>query len=231
MKWILLIVLIILAILFLIIISKLKVLVQINHSPKNQDIKIRLSTWFGLFRYTIHIPLLKLDDDSPSVVVKHEEKSNLKKENVKDKKKKFTPKEIIQAIQDAGSILEHVVNFHKIIKKFLQKVSITKIEWDTVFGIGDAAQTGIFVGVGWSVKGCILGIVSQYMNLKAQPKISITPLFQQLYSETKIECIFHFRVGNAMLAGIRLVKYWKGGLPKFKSSPLSMLSGSNSKNQ
>ncbi|MFC4321089.1 DUF2953 domain-containing protein [Litchfieldia salsa] len=231
MKWVFIIFLVIIAILFLIIISKLTVLIQINHSPKSQDVRIKLSTWLGLIRYTIHIPLMKLDDDSASVVVKHEEKSNLKKENAKNKSEKFSPDEIIRAIKDSEKIIEHVANLHRIIKKFFKKVTISKLEWHSVFGIGDAAHTGIFVGLGWSVKGCLLGVISQYMRLKGQPHITITPLFQQLNSETKFECMFHFRVGNAMLAGIRLVKYWKGGLPKFKTKPLSMLSGSNSKNQ
>ncbi|MBD8068980.1 DUF2953 domain-containing protein [Bacillus sp. PS06] len=229
MKWVLIIFLIIIALLFILLISKLKVLILFNHSPKNEDIKIKFSLWFGLIRYTIHIPQIKVDDDSPNIELKHEEKSNLKEKKTKDKKKKFTPDEIIRAIQDSGTILDHVANFHKIIKKFLHSVTVTKVNWHTAFGIGDAAQTGIFVGLGWSVKGVLLGIISQYMNLKAKPNISITPLFQQLYSETKFECMFHFRVGKAMLAGIRLVRYWKGNLPKFKSAPLSMLTGSNSK--
>ncbi len=213
----------------LIIITKLKVTISAKYTPKDQDIKVKLSAWFGLIRYTINIPLVKIDDDSAAVVVKHKEKSNLGNESANKQTDKFSAKTILNGMKDMQTLIEHVVNLHKIIQKFLRKVTISELKWHTSFGLGDAAHTGIFVGVGWSIKGCLLGILSKYMILKAKPVMSITPLFQQLHSESKIKCIIQFRVGNAMLAGIRLVRFWRGGKPKFRTTPLSMLTGNAKK--
>jgi hypothetical protein len=36
--------------------------------------------------------------------------------------------------------------------------------------------------------------------------------------------MIQFRIGQAMLAGLKLIKFWKGGRPDFKTKPLSVLS-------
>jgi hypothetical protein len=228
-KWVLIVIALIVILIIIFLFSKLKVLIHINHSQDDDNIKIKLSTWFGLLRYTIKIPMVKIDDETASIDIKHKESSNVGKKAKPKKEKKFTAKEILNSIKDMQSFIEHVVGLHKIVKKFLRKVHITQLDWQTILGIGDAAHTGILVGVGWTVKGCLLGVINQYIRLEVQPNIAIIPSFQRAYSETKLVCIFHFRIGHAMFAGIRLVKFWKGGKPKFRTAPLSILSKEKSK--
>ncbi|MDF0726428.1 DUF2953 domain-containing protein [Cytobacillus sp. S13-E01] len=214
--------------LFIITITKLSVNVDLYHTGDDDNIRIKLTAWFGLIRYTIKVPLIKVDKETPGIVVKHEEIAG-QKDLGKKKKQKFSPMDILLSMRDTTEILKHVINLHTIIRKFFNKISITKFEWHTTLGIGDAAQTGVLAGLGWSIKGTLLGILSNYMKLMTQPVTSITPSFQIPISQTKLSCIFHFRIGHAMLVGIRLIKYWRGGLPNFKKRPLSMLSGNNEK--
>jgi hypothetical protein len=228
-NWLLIIIGILLFLFILIAITKLTVLVDLHHAGDDDHIIIKFLAWFGIIRYTIKIPLIKIDKESPGIVVKHEEIAGNQTEKSNKGKNKFTPKDILLSIEDTTKIIQHVVNIHKIVQQFLSRVSISKFNWNTTLGIGDAAQTGLIVGLGWTLKGTLIGVVSQYMQLKVHPTISITPSFQIPISETKLSCIFHFRIGHAILAGIRLVKYWKGGLPKFKTKPLSMLSGNQNK--
>jgi hypothetical protein len=221
--------LIILLIIVILIITKVKVLINIHHSQDDDHIKLKFSAWFGLIKYTINVPLIKIDNNSPSIIVEEEGKSNIPIGDKKTKKKKkFTAKEMLKSLEDAKTVLEHVIGLHKIIRNFFRTITITKLQWHTIFGIGDAALTGMLVGVGWSVKGGLVGLISHYMKLETKPDISITPAFQSLYSDTKLECMIHFRLGHAMLAGIRLVTFWKGGKPNFKTAPLSKLPGVNS---
>ena len=58
-------------------------------------------------------------------------------------------------------------------------------------------------------KGGIVGIISRYMKLKDMPVMSVTPVFQHLWSETVFECIISFRVGQAILVGLRTLRYWR----------------------
>ncbi|WP_449537253.1 DUF2953 domain-containing protein [Ferdinandcohnia sp. Marseille-Q9671] len=230
MKWLLYLFLFLLFIIFLILliaITKLTVYVQANHSQNNNQIKIRFSIWFGLIRYTITIPNGKDDKDTSDIERKKETQTD-RISKKKEKKKKHPIKDFLAYAHDSKVILNRVVDLIPIIKDFLKKVTITKFEWHSQIGTGDAAQTGIVTGVGWSIKGTIVGVISHYLNLKVHPDYSITPYFQHTVSETKLGCMFHFRIGQAMVAGIRLVKKWRGGLPKFKSPTLSKLNETDS---
>ncbi|MEW8986888.1 MAG: DUF2953 domain-containing protein, partial [Bacillus sp. (in: firmicutes)] len=132
-------------------------------------------------------------------------------------------------IKDLETLIKHVVSMHKIIRNFLRKVSINDIQWHSVVGVGDAATTGTLTGALWSVKGSLLGLLSLYMRIKEMPKLSISPSFLRPVSETHFQCMIQFRIGYAMLAGIKLVKYWKGGRPKFQSNHLKIFSKDKSK--
>ena len=120
-------------------------------------------------------------------------------------------------MHDFKELLQHVISFHRIVRYFLRKVSVRKLEWHSVIGVGNAALTGTLTGALWSVKGGVLGVISNYMRLKDMPNLSITPSFQKAYSQTQLSCMIQFRIGYAMVAGLKLVKFWKGGKPKFKT--------------
>ncbi|KAA0549105.1 DUF2953 domain-containing protein [Bacillus sp. BGMRC 2118] len=203
---------------FLLFISKLHIKISYSHKKDDDQLSIKFRLWF--IRYTLNIPLIRIDQETNSIVVAK------KKENEEPKSKQFTSHEILNSFKDTKEILQHVVSLHKIVRNFLRKVSVHKLEWHTNFGIGDAALTGVLVGAGWALKGSIVGIISQYMRLKVMPEMSITPLFLQVYSQTQLTCIISFRIGNAILAGIRIVKFWKGGKPALHNGP-SILKAKN----
>lgn len=188
-----------------------------SHAKDDDQLTIRVRLWF--IRYTFNVPLIKIDKDTNSIVVSHEEHAGKDQAGAETKSKRFTPTEILNNMKDFNELVLHVVHLHAIGKKFLKRVTIHKLEWHTAFGLGDAALTGVFIGVAWSIKGGILGVLSQYMRLKTTPVLTITPYFQHLLSHTKLSCMISFRIGNAILAGLRIVKFWKGGRPSFKGGP------------
>ena len=93
-----------------------------------------------------------------------------------------------------------------------------------MFGAGDAAVTGSFTGILWALKGNVIGLVSNYFKLKQQPQIIVEPKFDQLMLNTSFSCIFSFRIGHAILAGIRFVRHFKKGR-QFFSKNLEQRSG------
>ncbi|MEH7390390.1 DUF2953 domain-containing protein [Bacillus sp. JJ1474] len=227
MKWILIALAILVIIFIIILITKLKVYFHYNHHNDDDHLKIEFRAWFGLIRYKIELPLIKIDDNSPTIVVK--QKKGTKDQSNKKDTRQYDADDLLNSFHDMKELLRKVVSFNKIIRKFLRKVTIQKMEWHTAFGIGDAAYTGMLTGAFWGIKGGIIGIVSHFMRLKTIPSLSITPQFQFALSKTSISCIIYFRIGHAMLAGIKLLKYWKGGRPNFKAKPLSALSNNKTK--
>jgi hypothetical protein len=208
----------------MIIITKVKVYITYTHVRDDDSLKIQFRAWLGLIKYTVDIPLIKIDDDSPSLVVEEEVKAGSKGEVKNEKRSKITPEDLVDIFSDMKTLLEHVVSLHRMIRHFLKKVTVKNIEWRTVVGTGDAALTGMLTGAVWTVKGSIVGIMSHYFRFQAPPNISVHPHFQMAVSQTLFTCMLHFRIGHAMIAGIKLVKFWKGGRPQFKSRLLSTIS-------
>ncbi|MFE8704180.1 DUF2953 domain-containing protein [Cytobacillus sp. FJAT-54145] len=199
------------------------------HAQDNDDLVIKFKALFGLIQYKIKVPLIKLDENSASIVVKEKVEQGPQEKNIQSEKRKITPNEMLKSFSDMRELLNHVVALHTIIRKFLKKVTVKNLEWQSVIGVGDAAYTGMITGAFWAIKGSIVGLVSNYMKVKVVPNIMITPNFQQAISQTSLKCMIEFRIGHAILAGIKLFKFWKGGKPRFKTKPLSVLSGDKTK--
>ena len=227
MKWVLFVGLLLIALLVLIIITKIKVVFRYQHAHTNDELVLKLSAWFGLLRYTVKVPVIQVDADSASVKVKEEQGTS--DETKQEENMRFTPKELIHFLQDIKSMLEHVVNFHKIVRKFLRKVQVKQFEWCSVVGMGDAAHTGVAVGGCWTLKSAIIGLLTNYLHFRVMPIYSITPDFQNHRAEIYISCIFQFRIGQAILTGIKMLRYWKGSKVKFKSKTLAKLTNNSNK--
>lgn len=228
-KWLVIFLAVLLFLLMIVLATRLTIYLSYDHVQDNDHLKLELRVWFGLFRYKLKIPLIKIDENSPTIVLKQEKQMGHQKKPSKEETKQYSAEDLLNSFKDTKEILTHVIALHKIIRKFLKKITIKEFEWFTVAGIGEAAYTGMLIGALWAVKGSIVGVISLNMKLKVMPKINITPNFQRAYSQTTLRCMFQFRIGHAMLAGIKLIKYWKGGKPKFRSKALSVFSGDKTK--
>jgi hypothetical protein len=228
-KWLVIALAVLLFLMMIVLITKLTIYFRLYHGQDNDYLKLEFRAWFGLIRYKREIPLIKLDENSPTIVMKQEQQMGHKEKSKKKETKQYSAEDLFNSFKDTKEILTHVIGLHKIIRSFLKKITIKEFEWFTVAGTGDAAYTGMLIGALWAIKGSIVGLISHHMKLKVMPNITITPNFQRAYSQTTLRCMIHFRIGHAMLAGIKLVKYWKGGKPKFRSKALSVFSGDKTK--
>lgn len=209
----------------IILITKVKIFLDYFHGNDNDHLKITIKAWGGLIKYKVEIPVIKVDDNSPTIVAEQKISTGPDEKMKQDKATQVGKTDLLNSLNDFNQLLTHVAGLHKIIRDFLSKITLRKIEWHTMVGVGDAAATGVITGAFWAVKGGVIGLLSHYMKLKDMPVMSITPSFQHAVSITSFKCMIQVRVGHAILAGIKLVKYWKGGWPDFKTKPLSVLSG------
>ncbi len=224
MKWILLGLLIIFLLLLVILLSRLNIYIVFKHAKDNDSLIIKFRAWFGLIRYTLNIPLIKINENSPAIVMKEETKKGKEEKVTSEERSQFFAEDFLNGFKDMENLLKHVVSLHRIIRNFLKKVSVKKLQWNTIIGVGEASLTGMLTGAVWTVKGGIIGIISNYFKLKVNPNLSVQPHFQLPISQTSFECMLQFRIGHAMFAGIKLIKFWKGGRPQFRSKLFSSLS-------
>ncbi|MGP3562187.1 MULTISPECIES: DUF2953 domain-containing protein [Geobacillus] len=199
---------------------KISVTIVFRHARDDDEYKIVVRTLFGLIRYTVRVPLIKLETEpeSPGVAFVHKEGVGGTRAK-KEKKRKWTPGDIVDFFRQVKRFLKQVVDLHEIMKRFYRHITITTWEWKTNIGTGDAASTGLVAGLGWSLKYTITGAVSRYTKMNTIPVIVIVPAYDRIVSETSFLCMFHFRIGHAMVAGLRIIKHWRGRrrLPKRKS--------------
>ena len=206
---------ILLLLFMLIIFTKITILVNYYHHNDNDDLKVEFKIWFGIIKYKLNVPLIKIDDNSPSVVVKsHSHMGDSTAENPEHTVNQITNNDVMSGFQKTKDLLERVIHLHVIVRKFLKRVTIKNFEWQTLMGVGDAAHTGVMTGAIWAIKGSIVSILSHYFRLKQMPLLSVTPHFQAAVIQTQLTCMFQFRIGYAILAGLKLIKFWKGGKPR-----------------
>jgi hypothetical protein len=218
LKWLLLILIVLILFILLLVFTKITIYLNYYHQKDDDHLKIEIRALYGIIRYKKNIPLIKVDDQSPSLVVKGENEIN--NETKTEKTSKITPHDVITNLKNFKEVLEHVVELNRIIKKFLKKVSVKKFEWNTIIGVGDALYTGVISGALWTIKGSLMGLLSDYFSFKEMPQLMVHPNFNQMIARTNLSCMFQFRTGHAMLAGLKLVKFWKGGKPSLKSTKI-----------
>ncbi|MCL7747809.1 DUF2953 domain-containing protein [Halalkalibacter alkaliphilus] len=189
----------------IIIFSKVKIYIDYQHNQDDDLLDAKVTFW-GMRIYTFSAPVIKIDDDSASLIVEEEQKIA----GIESKKAlPVTPELLQHYFRWLKDFLDHVVGLHKIVRKFLKKVRVNSFTWHTDIGVGDAAHTAQLAGAIWGVKGNIIGLVGNYMRMKFMPKLTIDPHFQAMVSHTYLSCMFSFRIGHAIVAGLMLLKHWR----------------------
>jgi hypothetical protein len=217
MKWLIIALIILLVLLIILFWTKLTVQLDYYHGNDNDHLKLTFKIWFGLIKYKKEIPVIKVDENSPTVVLKEETKQGMKENQI-------GKQDVVNSFDSAKWLLKNVVNLHQIVRDFLKKVSVKQLEWHTNIGVGDAADTAVLTGGIWAAKGSMIGIISHYFRLTEMPKMTVTPYFNYKISQTSFTCMFQFRIGQAMIAGLKLMKMWKGSTSKMKTKTLSVQS-------
>lgn len=207
---------IVILLLILVCFMKLTIETKIKTENKDFDGEMRFFLYFRWLGYKMKIPAIDLDKENPSIVFKESEGASLGKDG-QEKKKKFSIFDLIHDIELFNEFLRETFGFYKILQRFLKKISIVSLSWDTKFGLEEADKTGAGCGLVWSLKGGVLGILAKYMKFKTTPKMQVQPLFQQLYLSTAFQCMVSFRMGYAILTVIKVLLHRRKAKGKGKT--------------
>jgi len=96
----------------------------------------------------------------------------------------------------------------QIVRRFLQHVSVQRWETVAVLGTGQSHVTGMLAGWLWALQGFAQAVLFRSMRWQTTPRISIQPNFQRPCFVWHLHCITSFRLGHAIIAGVRLFVYW-----------------------
>lgn len=79
----------------------------------------------------------------------------------------------------------------------LTRATVSHLSWNTTFGTGDAALTGVLAGVAWSVKSFTVAVLNRKTRgLYTKPHLKVSPVYNATCLITDFHCIFRFRAGH-----------------------------------
>lgn len=135
---------------------------------------------------------------------KKEDKPKEPKETQNEKDLKFFEK----VKKYYGNFLDFKVVYGENSKKIRKSVYAEKILLDVSFGFGDAAKTGIATGCAWAGIYNVVAFVSKVIRIK-EPKINLTPEYNEFTCNASGECIITARPVNLMITAYGIYKSYK----------------------
>lgn len=209
MKIVLTVIGVLLILIFIVIFTRLTVDVQYVRDDENDGLRVRFKAWFGLLRYHINIPAVELKGWFSGVTVEQEQ--GVSEEKEKKRKRRFGPQQLREWLLSYRQTLHHIHNVKRIIHRFLKHVKLTEWIWHSRIGMKDAADTGMVTGAAWGVKSMITGFLCHRVRLCTRPSFDVEPFYYQNIFHTRFRCIIQFRVGYAIITGIRMLLNTKKG--------------------
>ncbi|MED1561494.1 hypothetical protein AJ85_04290 [Alkalihalobacillus alcalophilus ATCC 27647 = CGMCC 1.3604] len=188
----------------LIFLAKITIDCHYQHQIDDDLLTVQVKLW-AIHIYTFSSPVIKVDPKTLSVTLEEKNESPL---GTTDKKQRFTINWLKKEIKKSQRFLQQVTGFYKIVQRFMKKVKVKKLEWHSQVGVDDAVLTAQLAGALWTLKGVVIGFVSNFFTLVHYPRIQVDPIYQGMMTKTNFSCMFSFRIGQAIIAGLLIVKHW-----------------------
>lgn len=199
----------------LLYVTPLRIAIIYGRISENDRLTLEVSAWFRLIRLRYEFPLIRLkgSEDGPKISAKMETEKD-------ETEKSITGPKVKKWYQNVQLMLERVHDLQPIFKKMLSRIRCVELDWHTTLGSGDAAETGALTGLVWGAKSMVVAFFSHNISFHTTPSISVEPIWNGKCIRTRFTCILQFRLGHAMVAGIRILfRMRKGREQPWQTTP------------
>ncbi|MEY8751831.1 DUF2953 domain-containing protein [Alkalicoccobacillus gibsonii] len=182
----------------------LKINVSLDYSFIDQKQSLQCTfTVLALRIYTYELP----DDRKTASVVKTEPEQSYSQETTK--KKTLSLLNLLAVFQKIKEWEGYLLSFHTLIRARFKHIYIHKLKWQTECGVGDAMVTAQTIGYLWTIKSLLVGLLNLYVTFPRLPELQIAPLYRSPGTHTHVQCMFSFRIGHAIRAGLSVLWHWR----------------------
>lgn len=191
--------------LLVIIFTPVHISVFYGRVEANDHLVVELTAWFRLIRRKYEIPILAIKPTEKGPEMMYKMETVQQKRKTKEEVDDVTHRQVQTWYHRYQSLLKRFRDVQPVMKHFFKRIRCTKLEWHTTMGTGQADETGALTGIIWSIKSMIVGVVSHTLSFRTMPRMSVQPVWNQPLLRTQIQCNLRLYVGDALLAGIKLL--------------------------
>jgi len=197
-------ILLLIAVLIIILILYMRVNIRVTYLKDGTDDELIfiISTLMGLLniKREINVVDLVLSNKKLALELKEEIEVTRKGMLLKELERVLDYQKILDITERVKELMQMYKNA---ILYFKNKIIIRYLNWETGIGTGDAALTGIATGFLWNVKTIIVYVLNTQFRIVDVPSVNIKPNFERIAFITQFDCIFSFKIGHAIIAGIK----------------------------
>ncbi len=181
--------------------SSVRVRLKYYREGENDEIDAALTALFGIVRLRYKIPTVELKPWLRGIRLKvaPAESSGVLPEL------DFAREEIKRFVKRVRKLIVHMKDFKQFFSDTLKHFHVVELRWETRFGVGDAAETGMTGGLVWGVKSAVLGLASRYLTFEKRPAVQVTPMFNQSTFRTDVVVRTRIKVFRLIAIGAMLV--------------------------
>lgn len=224
MKIFVAVVIIVVGLIVVLIFSALDIHIRYSRRLEDDEIQLTFKLW-KIVRYRYSVPTVNVENLWQGVTAEESRSASVKDKNVSEQKKRrqFTLEEVRQKYRTSVMMIRRVKNFTLIARRFMQRVQVIRLTWHTGLGVKDAADTAVLVGTAYALKSMFAETLNRLFLLRSVPDIRVVPRYNEKIWDTEFRCIVRFRIGHAILAGIRIWMNTKKGREEiWQSTPFKV---------
>jgi len=184
-----------------VLLSNVRVRVKYFREGENDEIDASLKALFGLVRLRFKVPTVELKPWLRGIRLKVDQEESSAAVPELD----FAREEIERFVRRVRKLVVHMKNYKQFFADTLQHVRVEELRWETRFGLGDAAETGLTGGVVWGLKSAVIGYASRWVSLERRPAMQVTPVFNKPTFRTDALVRTRIRVYRLLLIGTMLL--------------------------
>lgn len=176
-----------------ILLTKAEIVYELNLINGKDRVVVTVSFFWGL---------LKIKKDITKLKEENEGKSEKKDDRTE--------------LRDKFLHFRQLYKLFQLTKKYLgRRITIKDLKVELEIGTEDACQTALLTGMGWSVVGSSLTVIT---NTFKTHKIycNIVPNFSKKILKLDLDCIFTLKIVHIIVVGIKMLIYYLKNKEKFK---------------
>lgn len=177
---------------------------QYRRIGTDDNAELRIRALFGMINYHWELPIVKFKLSNVEV------KEEISAENAGGKSNDSSMQHInshtiMQSIDRWKLLLKQTQDMMGWMRTTLSHVKLTEWKWKTQVGVDDAMWTAMLTGLIWSVKTTTIGVLSQFIRLTADPRVSVDPVYSRAYFTTEGQFTASLSFGYAIFTAVRLI--------------------------